>query len=215
MNENHDPLHPVTTAVAQKPGIPSLAAAYVKASGELQNVLKDRTNPHFGSDYATLGALIDTVKPVFAKHDLALLQAPGEIEGEKINLHGLLMHGSGETVSFKMQIPLGQKVNPQTAGSAITYARRYQLAAVAGVTQVDDDGEQASAPPAKAATKTSARNTASEDVMALIKTLQATKTMDELTSYRSKVKEIGDVTLVNAYTKHGEGLRAAQGKAAA
>lgn len=209
MAETQSPITAMTQAVAEKQGINHLAAAYVKASGEVQNVVKDAQNPHFGSDYATLGALIDTIKPIFAKHELALLQAPGEIDGDKMNLHGLLMHSSGETVAFKMQILIGNKPSAQAVGSAITYARRYQLAAVAGVAQVDDDGEAASSAPKQVAArpKTPERKTVPADIAQLIALIQGTKTEEQLATHRMAVKEIGDKTLVDAYVNHKASLR--------
>ena len=54
------------------------------------------------------------------------------------------------------------KVTPQGAGSAITYARRYALQSLVGIPSVDDDSEMAmyrnepapvSAPPAKRVSK--------------------------------------------------------------
>lgn len=38
-------------------------------------------------------------------------------------------------------------------GSALTYARRYSLAAIAGISQADDDGEEASQPAARPTNK--------------------------------------------------------------
>jgi hypothetical protein len=43
-------------------------------------------------------------------------------------------------------MPLKDPTNPQAAGSALTYARRYALCAAIGICPVDDDGN-AAAPP--------------------------------------------------------------------
>jgi hypothetical protein len=42
-----------------------------------------------------------------------------------------------------MSVPVS-KADPQGAGSALTYMRRYALAAFIGVVQADDDGNAAS-----------------------------------------------------------------------
>jgi hypothetical protein len=57
-------------------------------------------------------------------------------------LKTILAHSSGEWV--KSITPILTKDNsPQAQGSGITYARRYALAAIVGLAQVDDDAEAA------------------------------------------------------------------------
>lgn len=130
-------------------GLERLAAAYVKAWGEIgTGVVKDRNNPHFGSEYATLHATLEAGKAILAKNGLALLQAPGAVIEGSIEVVGLLMHTSGESIQFKTIVPLGGKLTAQSVGSAITYGRRYQALAVFGLAPVDDDGNAASEAPA-------------------------------------------------------------------
>jgi hypothetical protein len=52
------------------------------------------------------------------------------------------MHTSGQWLEQEFLLPLVKK-DPQAGGSCITYARRYGLAAMAGIPQVDDDAESA------------------------------------------------------------------------
>jgi hypothetical protein len=54
-------------------------------------------------------------------------------------------HASGEWISQEMSVPV-TKPDAQGAGSALTYMRRYAVAAVVGVVQADDDGNAASSP---------------------------------------------------------------------
>ena len=62
------------------------------------------------------------------------------------------MHESGEWISGRLRVtPV--KDDPQGLGSAITYGRRYGLAAIVGVAPEDDDGNAASQPAPKSATK--------------------------------------------------------------
>jgi hypothetical protein len=58
----------------------------------------------------------------------------------------ILAHSSGEWVSSTLAVPL-TKSDAQGLGSAITYGRRYALAAIVGVCPADDDGEAAVARP--------------------------------------------------------------------
>ena len=53
------------------------------------------------------------------------------------------MHESGEWIESTITVPMS-KNDAQGYGSAITYARRYSLAAITGLPQEDDDGNEAS-----------------------------------------------------------------------
>jgi hypothetical protein len=57
-----------------------------------------------------------------------------------------LAHSSGEWI--RSELPIRAKdASPQAQGSAITYARRYALAAIVGLAQIDDDAEAAQGRP--------------------------------------------------------------------
>lgn len=122
--------------------ITEIAAALAKAQGELQNVTKDAKNPHFKSDYATLDAITDAVRPVFSKHGLAVVQIPTFHDGVVV-LDILITHSSGQWISGDAGAPIA-KADPQGVGSATTYLRRYSLAGIAALAQTDDDGIAAS-----------------------------------------------------------------------
>jgi len=64
-----------------------------------------------------------------------------------VGVRSILAHASGEWVSSDLQMPVAQKT-PQGYGSALTYARRYSLAALVGIAQDDDDGEAGTRPSA-------------------------------------------------------------------
>ncbi len=54
----------------------------------------------------------------------------------------LLAHESGQWI--RSRLPMRPKdLSPQSVGSTMTYARRYALAAMVGLAQVDDDAESA------------------------------------------------------------------------
>lgn len=55
-----------------------------------------------------------------------------------------LLHTSGQYISSRLVL-YSKDNSPQAIGSAITYARRYSLAAIVGVVTEDDDGEAAMA----------------------------------------------------------------------
>lgn len=121
--------------------IAALAAALAKAQGEIENASKNAANPHFRSKYADLAEVLNTVRPVFAKHGISVIQAPS-YEGGMASVETMLMHSSGEWLSNTCSAPVS-KQDAQGVGSAITYLRRYSLAAFAGIAQEDDDANSA------------------------------------------------------------------------
>lgn len=125
--------------------IGAVSKALVAACGEVGNAVKDSTNPHFKSKYASLNSVLDTIKPVFAKHGLAIVQFPAA-GGDDAALLSVVLHESGEYLSMLAGCPI-QKQDPQGVGSAYTYLRRYSLAAIAGIAQEDDDGNASSYGP--------------------------------------------------------------------
>jgi hypothetical protein len=79
------------------------------------------------------------------------------------------MHRSGQWISGTAVVPIA-KQDAQGYGATLTYARRYGLAALLGITQDDDDGERACASKAQ------------EDALEWVEKIEATKSIDELKS---------------------------------
>lgn len=101
--------------------------------------------------YATLGAILKNIKVPLAKSGLAFTQI---VEGD--NLTTMVMHDSGEWLRGTAALKL-DKQTAQGQGSAITYARRYNLSAALGLdTDEDDDGQVAETP--RQAAKTAPRS---------------------------------------------------------
>jgi len=134
--------------VEQSATVSKLFAAVVAAGGELRNPPKDSVNPHFKSRYADLATVLDTVRPVLARHKLAVVQMPTEMDGGP-GLATTLVHESGEWMRATVRLYPG-KQDPQGIGSALTYARRYGLQAVLGIAADDDDDGAAGSRPAPA-----------------------------------------------------------------
>ena len=121
--------------------IKELATALAKAQAEIENASKNSQNPHFRSKYADLAEVLNTVRPVFSKHGISLIQAPS-YESGIASVETMLAHASGEWMSGTCSAPVS-KQDAQGVGSAITYLRRYSLAAFAGIAQEDDDANSA------------------------------------------------------------------------
>ncbi len=127
-----------------------LMAALASAQGEMSGAAKDSINPHFRASYSDLASVIAAIRAPFAKHGLCYIQGPGQLIDGVVVVTTRIGHTSGQWVESSAHIPIGQKVNAQTYGSAVTYGRRYGLQALAGVPSVDDDGNAASEAPVAA-----------------------------------------------------------------
>jgi hypothetical protein len=121
----------------------NLATALAKAQAECQNVVMNKTNPHFRSRYADLSAVRDAVIPIFTKHGLSIIQCPTADADTGFHLETRLLHSSGEEMVWRFPLP-GDVSKMQVIGSAISYARRYTLSAVAAVASEEDDDGNAS-----------------------------------------------------------------------
>lgn len=121
--------------------IAAISQAIAKAQGEVENASKNAKNPHFKSKYADLAELLNTVRPVFSSHGLAIVQMPLFVDGVA-SVETLISHSSGEWISSICSAPVS-KQDAQGVGSAITYLRRYSLAAMCGIAQEDDDANSA------------------------------------------------------------------------
>jgi hypothetical protein len=120
---------------------PELFAALAKAQAEIENASKNAANPHFRSRYADLAEVLNTVRPVLAKHGLCVIQSTA-FDGAMVSVETVLGHSSGGSVSSVASC-VPAKTDAQGVGAATTYLRRYALAAIAGVAQEDDDGNGA------------------------------------------------------------------------
>ena len=129
----------------QSESIANLAKALSIVQGKLTYAVKDSANPFFKSKYADLESVWDACRSLLAENGLAVMQFPGEFVDGTMSLNTILTHSSGEYMSYLMSVPV-TKPDAQGAGSALTYMRRYALAAVVGVVQADDDGNAASSP---------------------------------------------------------------------
>ena len=121
--------------------IEKLALALCAAQGEMGGAVKGSANPFFKSSYADLTSVIKAIKEPCFKNGLSYVQLPHR-DGNSIGVTTRLIHTSGQWIEHEFTLPM-VKGDPQAAGSAITYARRYALQALFGIPAVDDDGESA------------------------------------------------------------------------
>jgi hypothetical protein len=125
--------------------IANLTLALSIVQGKMSHAVKDSANPFFKSKYADLESVWDACRELLSANGLAVMQFPGEYYENNMTLTTIISHKSGEYIMKEMSVPV-TKPDAQGAGSALTYMRRYALAAVVGVVQADDDGNAASSP---------------------------------------------------------------------
>ena len=126
-----------------------LAGALAKAQLQIEPASKNATNPHFRSHYADLASIWDACRGPLNTNGLSIVQFPCDGDVGRTGLCTMLLHSSGEYIS-EVVTTRSQKDDPQGLGSALTYLRRYALAAVVGVTATEDDDGNAASTPANA-----------------------------------------------------------------
>lgn len=152
--------------------VKELATALARAQNQIQGAAKDKTNPHFRSAYADLASVWDACREALTKNGLSVVQTCIPSDGQSVAVETTLLHSSGEYIGSCLVMPV-PKFDPQGVGSAITYARRYALAAMVGVAPEDDDGEGAMDRSRKSETKADPEGKAK---------LEASKSLDELSA---------------------------------
>jgi hypothetical protein len=108
-------------------------------------IKKDAANPFFRSRYATLEAILSELTPVLNEQKLFLSQHVDCFEGQWYV--ETVVYDAGDKVSESMKLGrvpvINTKGDAQGLGSAISFARRYGVAAAFGLWQTDDDAETA------------------------------------------------------------------------
>ena len=103
---------------------------------------KDKSNPAFKSKYADLSSVWDACRQALTENGVK--RGSGRWgDGTQATIVTRLMHTSGQWIEGTL-IVRPAKPTRRGIGSAITYARRYALAAMVGVCPEDDDGNAAS-----------------------------------------------------------------------
>ena len=133
--------------------------ALFEAQDELKNLVKTALNPHFEHYYTPLPEVLDALRPILRAHGLIVLQ-PTKVreDGIAVVITSLYHKEGGEPLTCDYPL-IPAKNDPQGMASALTYARRYSLMALLGISSYDDDddGNTASNLPAKPSKPTPAK----------------------------------------------------------
>ena len=114
--------------------------AFMEFQQEVNNPVKDTEG--YGYKYAKLDSVVDVVKEAMAGKGLSFNQEVGYDGKGNILVTTNIFHESGQWLSFgPVGLPkdTGKSMSDvQGAGSSITYARRYSLAAATGLASEED-----------------------------------------------------------------------------
>lgn len=119
--------------------IGEIMAALAKVQGKLPPAVKSKKNPFFKSSYADLPAVWEACREPLSQNCLGIVQAMGGTK-EKMFLTTIMGHPSNQWIKSKVPLIMA-KMDPQSMGSCITYARRYSLMAMIGICADDEDDD--------------------------------------------------------------------------
>src|SRR5262249_30905952 len=126
-----------------------ISACLVKAKVELSNpekslVARIRSPFHREGDrsfrYAPLSSGLDIVRKGRGRHEIATIQTTAiDKYAGILRLTTVLAHSSGEWISSEWPVcAIADMASAQRMGAALTYARRYALSTLVGITGEDD-----------------------------------------------------------------------------
>jgi hypothetical protein len=144
--------------------------AISKFQGEVETVKFDKENPFYKSRYATLSAIMTTIRKPLANNGLAIVQkiesvinsVDGIAKSSEIKIITKLLHKSGQEIETALS--LSAMTDVQKMGSTITYGRRYALSALLGIVSDDDEDGNEAKPPVQNQTKPPVQNQAKPPV---------------------------------------------------
>lgn len=120
----------------------TFAKDYIKLQSSIESLPKDKSG--YGYKYTDLDTIISYLKPLLKNCNIAFMQNLKTmfLNGEKLTgIETLIIHASGETINSFVEIPeiqVGKANNAQNIGAAISYFKRYALAAAFGISSDED-----------------------------------------------------------------------------
>lgn len=118
----------------QTKNIKNIMAKIFAIQQEIEPIVKDGKNDYYHSRYVTLSSLLSILRPIFKKYNIVFVQTPS---GTSIDTY-LYDLESEECLTGKLDF-VGL-TDMQKVGIGVTYARRYSLIAMLGLSEKDDDG---------------------------------------------------------------------------
>lgn len=124
--------------------IDKIASAMALAQSEFTTVKKNcevdffskKTNQRIYYKYADLASVVETARPILAKHKLSVSQMPVRCKGG-VHITTILMHTSGQFLQSTLSLEVVSN-DVKEVGTVITYGRRYALASILGIVTDED-----------------------------------------------------------------------------
>ena len=184
-------IEPTDAPKTAQPASRNIATALLEFHKTNPHVVEDKRNPHFKNQYASLESVIKTVRTA-SQFGLTFTQEM-DFEGDITFVRTVMMHSSGDTRVSRTKIVSKDPNDPQKQGSAISYAKRYGLQSIYGLSSPsdDDDGEIANK-DGKAPT---------DPILEAIKNAQSIKELNQI--YKSN-QPLTDKNLRTIKAKRGE-----------
>lgn len=124
--------------------IQNLSKAMAEFQKSIKQPLKDANNPFFKKLYVPLENVVEAINKTGSPLGISFMQFASSDDTGSIEVATLVMHSTGEYIEFPPVRMKPESNKPQAVGSAITYAKRYALSAIFGITSdKDDDGNEA------------------------------------------------------------------------
>lgn len=127
----------------KKPAVANLYTDLIEVQKAIPTIAK--TSKAVYGNYANFDDIIKIVRPLLNEHNFVLIQKTQTQQSDQFTSIGIvteLIHVSGEKItSDPFIVPLQSekgKSLAQTAGSILTYAKRYSLCALLGIATGDD-----------------------------------------------------------------------------
>lgn len=125
--------------MSEEQSVPSeLFKGMAKFREQLKQPELNGDNPYFKNKYVTLSGVQKAIDAALKSTGLAYFQKVSNI-GDGIGVETIVTHESGQMITSGILVLTPQKKDAQGYGSSITYAKRYQLSAMFGISSDDDD----------------------------------------------------------------------------
>lgn len=176
--------------------INEIAKALVAAQLAMKAAVKDAKNPHLRNKYADLASVREAVLPVFLANGIAVTQGAAIGQAGYVAVVTQFSHVSGQWMRSRVEVPYQEQKGTNIAqayGSALSYARRYALSAMACVVAEDDDGNGAA--PARD------REPVQEKTEAIIVAIRAAGSLEGLRAIAAQVGKSPPADVLAAYNE--------------
>lgn len=126
-----------------------IRSRYFRALSKVDNPTYDSKNPHYGNEFASLGATLEAIRTACEPEGIAYWHHIVWFESGNVALQSGLTSEDGEELKMSLT-PMTNNPDSQKFGAELTYKRRQTAQADFGITgETDDDGESAIAKPRK------------------------------------------------------------------